>query len=154
MTRIAILGNLLAYALVVSQPIFYGLALTSAQRALSAPAYVELRQRINAVMSRRVPVVYSVALVTAVVLLALSWRAESWTLLATTAVALVCLIADAALMLRENVPINGVVDRWSVASPPPDWETYRTKWFAIFAYRQAILLAGFVSLLIGAVYAR
>src|SRR5262245_5018247 len=119
MIRVAIVANLLAYSFVLSQPLFYAVALSNAQRALSAPAYIELRQRINAVMSRRVPVVYGLALVTAVVLLALSWRAESRTLLATTAVALVCLIADAAFMLRENVPINGVIDRWSVASPPP-----------------------------------
>ena len=59
-----------------------------------------------------------------------------------------------AFMLRENVPINGVVDRWSTTRYPHDWESYRTKWFAIFAYRQVILGVGFLSLLVGAVYQR
>lgn len=63
MTRLAILTNLLAYSVVVSQPLFYLVALTRAQRALSAPAWVELRQRIDAVMSRRVAVIYSITLV-------------------------------------------------------------------------------------------
>jgi hypothetical protein len=154
MTRIAILANLIAWSIVVSQPISYLLVFTNAQRALSAPAFIELRQRINAVMTRRVPVIYSITLVTVLVLLVLSWRIESATLLATTAIALLCLLADVAFMLRENVPINGVIDGWSTTRYPQDWETYRTSWFAIFAYRQVILGVGFVSLLVGAVYQR
>ena len=154
MTRLAILANLIAYSIVVSQPIFYLLALTNAQRALSAPSFIELRQQINAVMTRRVPVIYGIALVTGLALLVLAWRIDHSTLLATTAIALLCLLADLAFMLRENVPINGVIDGWSTTDYPQDWKTYRTKWFAIFAYRQIILGAGFVSLLAGAVYQR
>jgi hypothetical protein len=145
MTRIAIIANLVAYSIIVSQPLFYMLSMTSAQRALSAPAYVELRQRINSVMSRRVPVIYSITLVTVSILLVLSFRA-------TTLVALVCLLVDIVFMMRENVPINGVIDRWSTTDYPEDWETYRTKWFTTFAYRQVVLLVGFVSLLFGAVF--
>ena len=150
--HVAILANLLAYSTVVSQPLFYVLALTSAQRAMSGSAYVELRQRINAVMSRRVPVIYLITLATMLVLLVLSWRAGTWRLLVTTLAAFLCLVADVALMLRENVPINGVVDRWSPTNIPEDWDVYRSKWFAIFGYRQALLLTGYVSLLFGAVF--
>lgn len=148
----AIITSLLAYSTVVSQPLFYIVALTSAQRAMSGSAYVELRQRINTVMNRRVPVIYSTTLVTILVLLALSWRAGTWRVLITASVALVCLVADIALMVRENVPINGVIDRWSTTDYPGDWDVYRSKWFAIFAYRQVVLLAGFISLLFGAVF--
>jgi hypothetical protein len=149
--RIAIIANLLAYSTVASQPLFYIVALTAAQRALSGAAYVELRQRINAVMTRRVPLIYLTTLVTNVVLLALSWRAQNRNVLITTLLALLCLIVDVALMLRENVPINGVMDRWSATDYPDDWADYRTKWFSIFAYRQVILLVGFAGLLVGAV---
>ncbi len=152
MTRIAILANLLAYSIVVSQPLFYVVALTSAQRALSGPAYVELRQRINTVMNRRVPVIYLTTLVTTLVLIVLSWRAGTSRVFITTILALLCLFGDIALMLRENAPINGAIDRWSPTNHPGDWEAYRSKWFAIFAYRQIILLLGFISLLIGAVF--
>lgn len=152
MIRVAIFANLLAYSTIASQPLFYIVALTSAQRALSGSAYVELRQRINAVMNRRVPVIYLTTLVTTLVLLVLSWRAGASRVLITTIVALVCLVADLALMMRENVPINGVIDRWSPTDHPGDWDVYRSKWFAIFAYRQVILLVGFISLLIGAVF--
>ncbi len=152
MIRTAIFANLLAYSVVASQPLFYLVALTTAQRALSGSAYVELRQRINAVMTRRVASIYLTTLATSVALLALSWRSQSWNVLITTALALLCLVADIALMLRENVPINGVIDRWSTTEYPDDWETYRNKWFAIFSYRQVILLLGFASLLFAAAF--
>ncbi|GIW44715.1 MAG: hypothetical protein KatS3mg077_1997 [Candidatus Binatia bacterium] len=152
MTRIAIFANLLTYSTVASQPLFYSIAFTAAQRALSAGAYVELRQRINAVMTRRVPVIYLAALVTSACVLALSWYAQNWNVLITTALALVCLVADIALMLRENVPINGVMDRWSATDPPADWERYRNQWFFVYRFRQVILLLGFASILLGAVF--
>lgn len=152
MIRLAIIANLLAYSTVVSQPLFYLVALTSVQRALSGPAFVELRQRINAAMDRRIPALYLTTLVTTLVLLALSWRAGTWTLLITTIVALACLVADAALMVRKNVPINAVMSRWSTTNYPGDWELYRARWFEIFGYRQVVLLIGFVSLLFGAVF--
>jgi hypothetical protein len=150
--RSAILANLVAYSIVVSQPLAYMVAMTSVQRALAAPPFIELRQRINAVMTRRVPVIYSITLVTTLLLLVLSVINQDWSVLVTTTVALLCLVVDVKFMLRENVPINGVMDQWSAANYPEDWQDYRTKWFAIFAYRQVVLLAGFLSLLIGAVF--
>ena len=150
--RIAILANLIAYSIVVSQPLAYIVVMTSAQRALAAPAFIELRQRINAVMTRRVPVIYLITLATTLMLLVLSMISGDWSVLVTTMVGLLCLVVDVVFMLRENAPINGVIDQWSATDYPEDWQDYRSKWFAIFAYRQVALLAGFLSLLIGAVF--
>lgn len=50
-----------------------------------------------------------------------------------------------------KAPINSVIDRWSTTSYPQDWERYRAKWLAIFRYRQIVLVAGFIGLLVGAV---
>ena len=152
MIQLVMLANLVAYALVAGQPLAYLVFLSSAQRALSAPAYIELRQHINPVMTRRVPVIYVAALVTGLMLLVLALRSRDGSVLATTTVALLCLVADVVLMLRENVPINGVMDRWSTSTYPDDWEAYRTKWFTVFGYRQVVLLVGFLSLLVGAVF--
>ena len=152
MIRIAIVASLIAYAIVVSQPIFYIVALGRAQRALSAAAYIELRQRINSVMTRRVPVIYLGALATVLLVLVLSLRIRSWGGLITATLALLCLVVDIILMIRENVPINGVIDQWSTTNYPKDWESHRAKWFEIFAHRQIVLLVGFVALLIGAVF--
>lgn len=152
MMRIAMLANLAAFSIVVSQPLFYLLALTEAQRGLSAAAYVELRQGLNRVMNRRLSVVYIAALVTSIVLLGLAYTAGSGLVLGTTALALLGLIADVAYMMRENVPINRVMDGWSPSDCPPDWHTYRDRWLGLFAYRQALLVVAFGSLLLGAVF--
>lgn len=152
MLKLALLVNLAFFAIVVSQPVFYAVALGHASRVLSAPAYIELRNAINAVMKRRVPVMYLGALATCLSVLVLSFLdGDRWTAM-TSAVALAALIADAALMVRENVPINGVIETWTPTQYPADWETYRTRWMAIFAARQVLLVIGFVSLLIGAVF--
>jgi len=150
--RIAILVNVAVYSLVVSQPLSYLLALTKVQSALSAPAYIELRQRINAAMNRSVPPVYVAALLLNIVVLFLASRAGAGLVAATTTVALLCLLIDAFFMIRKNVPINGVMDAWSTTDYPGDWERYRAMWFEIFGYRQAALVLGFASLLIGAIY--
>ena len=152
MLRIALFASLVAYAIVASQPLAYLFFLGKAQRALSPVAYIELRQRINPVMTRRVPWIYAGALATLLLLLVLALHTGSWSARVTASVALLCLVVDVLLMLRENVPINGVVDRWSTTRYPEDWEHYRTRWFAIFAYRQIVLLVGFVALLVGAVF--
>jgi hypothetical protein len=152
MIRIAIVANLVAYSVVASQPLAYVVFLGRAQRALSAAAYIELRQRINPVMNMRVPVIYVGALATALPLLVVSVRVANSIIVVTTTIALVCLVVDVIFMTRENGPINAMVDRWSTTSYPDDWERYRTKWFAIFAYREVVLLVGLISLLVGAAF--
>jgi len=152
MIRIAIITNLIAYSIVVSQPLAYMLVMGRAQRSLSPAAYIELRQCINPIMTRRVPVIYLSTLATVLLLLVLSLRIRNWSGLVTATVALLCLVIDILFMMRENLPINGVIDQWSTTNYPENWEHYRTKWFAIFTYRQVVLLIGFFSLLVGAVF--
>ena len=125
MIRFAMIANLVAYSIVVSQPLAYLFFMSRAQRALSAPAYIELRQRINPVMARRVPVIYVTTLATTLLLLVFSTRIWNSSVLVTTIVALLCLVIDAVFMMRENVPINGVIDQWSTTSYPEDWQDYR-----------------------------
>jgi hypothetical protein len=149
---VAILANLALFSIVVSQPLFYLVVLTQAQRALSAPAYVELRQHIDPVMNRRIPVIYIATLITTLLLLVVAFRSDERLVLVTTAVALACLVADVVFMMRENLPINSVIDGWSTTSYPSDWETHRDQWFAIFGYRQVVLSIGFASLLVGAAF--
>jgi hypothetical protein len=150
MLPVALLASLVLYSVVASQPLFYLVALGAAQRALSAPAYVELRQRINPLMARRVSAIYGTALLALIALLFLSAREGAGLLTIAAAVAVACLVVDAFLMVRVSVPINARIDGWTVAEHPPDWQEHRARWFAIFAYRQIALLAGFASLLAGA----
>lgn len=154
MNRVVLLSNLLAWSLVACQPLFYLVALSSAQRALSAPAYIELRQRINPLMMRRLPGLYGLALLTTPALLALAWSDGEQVVAITAAIGLLCLVLDLVLMLRVSVPINRRMDGWSIASHPADWSADRSKWFTIFGYRQVVLLTGFAGALAGAAFAR
>jgi hypothetical protein len=144
--------NLAVFAVIASQPLFYALALANVQRSLSAPAYIELRQRINAVMSRRGRALYVLAALLNGQVLFLSVVRSQPLVTVTTAAALVCLLADVYLMTRKSIPVNGLMDAWSTTSYPTDWERYRTMWFDAFAWRQSALLFGFANLLIGAVF--
>ncbi len=152
MIRILFLISLITYSVVVSQPLFYLVAMGGAQRALSAAAYIELRQRINALMTRRLPAIYLSTLIAVVAALSVSlWVGNAIGSIAA-GTALGCLVADVALMLRKNVPINGVIDQWSMTDYPADWESYRARWSEGFAYRQVALLVGYAALLVGGVY--
>jgi hypothetical protein len=151
MLSVVMLVHLALFAAVASQPIFYLMAMGRAQRALSPPAYIELRHQLNHVMTKRVPVLYVATLVTTLSLMFVAFRSGAGLVLGTTLVALACLVADVIFMTREAIPINSVVDRWSTTDFPANWESYREKWFAIFKYREIVLLIGFSSLLIGAV---
>lgn len=151
MLSVALLASLVLYAIVASQPLFYFLALGPAQRRLSAPAYIELRQTLNPLMIRRVPALYIAALVVLSLTLFLAWRSGVGLVAGPTFTALVLLVVDAFLMTRSSVPINTFIDSWTPEKHPADWELHRDRWFVIFRYRQAALLTGLFGLLSGAV---
>ena len=154
MLELALFITLLLFALVVSQPLFYLLALGRASGALSAPAYVELRQRINAVMNVRLVPLYGATLASALVLAWAAFARSEIPLGAAALIAAAGLVADAILAVRRNVPINTLMDGWSPAHAPSDWEAQRARWTAAFAVRQLVLSLAYAALLAGAVASR
>lgn len=144
--------TLVFYALTVSQPLFYWIALTAASRNLSAPAYIEMRNRIDDRMRKRGPAVYYGTLAATAALAVLVFTQDGTALRIASFVALLGLVTDIALMMKGNVPINGVIQTWTPATYPPDWQTFRDKWLKIFGYRQIALCIGFFGLLAGAVF--
>ena len=151
MLSFALLASLVLYAIVASQPLFYFVALGPAQRRLSAPAYIELRQALNPLMVRRVPVLYLGTLAALALTIFLAWRASATLVAGPATTALILLVVDTFLMTRSSVPINTFIDSWTPANHPADWELHRDRWFVIFRYRQAALLTGLFGLLSGAV---
>lgn len=142
---IPIVGVVL-WVLLVSQHAFYAVGLGDAQRALEGPAYVELRNAIDDVMRRNLPLVYVATLVWTIVLLARGGPGRIW-----FAVALLGLLGDAGVMLARSVPINEVIQTWSATAPPADWEIHRAAWFEVFRWRQIAIAIGFMGLLLGTV---
>jgi hypothetical protein len=151
MLGLATFSTLVLFALVMSQPFFFLLALGRASGALSGPAYVELRQRINAIMNARLRPLYGATLASAALLAWLAFARGERLLGVATLLAIAGLVSDAALAVRRNVPINAEMDRWSPSEPPADWATQRVRWTAAFATRQAVLAAAYLILLAGVV---
>jgi uncharacterized membrane protein len=151
-TRIILLFTLLAYSIIVSQSFMYILALKHVQLNLDANSYTELRKLIDASMRANFKYVIYAALLTNLALVIFTMKHPGSLLFISASVAFVALIVDILLTVKGNLPINDVINTWSSNSYPTDWEEYRAKWFHIFQYRQIASIAGFISLLIGALF--
>lgn len=150
--NLALLLHILLYAIVVSQPLFYLVAFGTASARMKAPAYIEMRNHIDDLMQQRGSKVYYAALGSSVLFSGLALFYGPTLLWITSLIALVCLLLDIRVMFQKNLPINGIIKTWTPTQYPPDWEQYRGKWLQAFAYRQFFLVAGFVALLVGAVF--
>jgi hypothetical protein len=141
--------SLLSFAVVVSQPLFFWMALDRATHALSARAYAELRQQINAAIVKRLLMTYLVSLLLLLALLAMALLRGRSSLALGAGVAALTLIADLALAAKLNVPINKRMDGWNVDALPADWTQQRDAWSAALRVRCLVLLSGFVALACG-----
>ena len=130
----------------------YILALKNVQLSLEANPYTELRKLMDSNMRSNFKYVIYVALLANLLLLILTIKNPGSLLFITSAIAFVALIAEVLLAVKGNIPINNIINTWSSDNYPTNWTDYRTKWLNVFQYRQIANLAGFVSLLIGAVF--
>lgn len=138
--------SLLLFATAVSQPLFYWLALGRATRQLSAHAYVELRQQVNRAIKQRLTRLYLCTLLSLLVLIVCAFVERAWWLAMGAWVALISLVLDVVLATKLNVPINTLVDSWSLTSIPGDWEDQRALWDSALGTRRIVLLTGFAAL--------
>lgn len=141
----------LAFAFVVSQPLFFAFALGRASLALSGPAYAELRQRINAAIGRPLVLAYAFAFVACVALAILASPAGWSTRGIAAGVAAAQLVVDLVIAATRNVPLNTEMNAWDPAALPAQWATKRAQWHRVFAVRQIGLVLAFVVLVVGIV---
>lgn len=134
-----LLLTLALYIFVASQPLFCGMALGAATERLSAPAFIELRQHIDAAMQKPLRWGYYDTL------------AVNAALVIGAALAFIALAFDIYTSLKGNVPINIQINGWTPAQYPADWQSYRSRWMAIYRRRQGALTLGLAALLAGAV---
>jgi uncharacterized membrane protein len=144
--------NLIGFAVIASQPLFYLLALTDSQKKLRAPAYIELRKLLDKNLRIKLKVFYYATLLTAVLLTVLTFSPAAPLRFITASIALCALIADIAISLKRNVPINNLINNWDADAYPRHWQLIRRKWFYFYKIRQAIGIVGFISLLVGVVF--
>jgi hypothetical protein len=139
-------ASVVTFGLVASQHAFYAIGLGEAQRRLGASAYVELRNRIDDVLRRRLAAVYVATLLCVVASVVFAGGAAR----GFAIVALAALLAEAWLMLKRSVPVNARMQGWSPDAVPAGWEATREEWLAVFRQRQMVVAIGFTATLLGA----
>ena len=132
----------------------YILALKQVQINLSPSSYIELRKLMDTAMRSNFKYVMFTALIANVVLVAINFKQPGSVIFVTAVIALICLVADFVIIIKGNMPINDVINSWSVSNYPSNWAEYRNNWLRIFQYREAAAITAFVSLLIGAIFGK
>jgi len=151
-SKIILLSALISYSCVVSQSYMYIIALKNVQNSMSATSYIELRKLLDANFRANYKWVVYAALFTNLLLVLINIQSPNSLLFIASAIAFLALVADTALMMKGNMPVNKLINTWTVDNYPANWEYYRTKWLRIFYYREIATVAGFISLLIGVVF--
>ena len=150
--NLILLLDLIAYSFIVSQPLYYMLALSPVQQNMDAQSYITLRKMIDEQIRTRLKYAYISALLVTVFFLLHGLYEPSFVVVASAAIALMALLADLWLIFRGDVPINDVINGWTTSKFPPDWTAYRSRWFYYFRMRQVAAAVGFGSLLVAAVF--
>lgn len=150
--KILVLVNLMAFAFVASQPLFYLMAFSQTQKALRATAYIELRKQLDKSIKPILSLAYYFTMATMLLLLIAALQATDYLLLSAALIAIAALITDIVLALKTNIPINNIISQWDADDYPRHWQLFRKKWFYFYHMRQAAGLVGFAALLFGAVF--
>lgn len=144
--------NLIGFALIASQPLFYLLALADSQKKLRATAYIELRKLLDKNLRTKLKALYYSTLFSAVLLTITTFSTAAPVHFITACIALCALIADVVISMKRNVPINNLISKWDADAYPRHWQLIRRKWFYFYHIRQVVAIIGFISLLVGVVF--
>jgi hypothetical protein len=147
--KISLFITLALYAVIVSQSLFYILALSDTMRKMQLSTYIESRKLIDQNLRKTLTSVYYLALASSLLLTAFAATNPSGVLFISSLVAFFLLLLDAMLSLKGNVPINDLINSWTENDHPTDWQKYRARWFCIYQVRQVANIAGFIALLTG-----
>jgi len=150
--KITLFITLLLYACVAAQSFFYILAMSRTAKSMQPVTYIESRQLLDKNLQVTLKLVYYLTLIASIALTSFCVINPSGILFICSVVSLLLLVIDIVLSLAGNVPLNRIINTWTVSNYPPNWKEYRSKWFAIYNIRQAVNITGFVSLLGGLIF--
>lgn len=150
--KITLFISLILYACIVAQSFFYILALSNATRKMQAAIYIETRHLIDAELQSSLKFVYYLALATSFLLPAFAIVNPNGLIFFSSLIALAALLIDIGIALKGNIPLNKVINSWTSQHYPEDWQQVRNRWFFLYRIRQAVNIAGFISLLAGLVF--
>lgn len=150
--KITLFINLLLYSFVISQSFFYILGMASATRNMQPATYIESRKLLDNSLAKTLSSVYYLALVSSLALVTFCLVNPSGTLFICSIISFGALIGDVVLAVKGNIPLNRIINSWTDREYPSNWQEYRSRWFKFYKTRQALNVAGFMSLLTGMVF--
>jgi hypothetical protein len=150
--KITLFITLLLYTIVISQSLFYILAMSRVMKQMQPATYIESRQLLDKDLRHSLRSVYYLTLAASIALTAFCVINPTGLLFICSIIALLLLIIDITLSLKGNTPLNKVINTWTATSYPRNWKRYRSKWFAIYTIRQTANIIGFISLLTGLIF--
>ena len=150
--KITLFITLALYSFVISQSLFYILAMSKVLKSMKPATYIESRQLLDKNLQTSLRSVYYLALAACILLTSFCVVNPSGVLFICSIIALATLIMDIVLSLRGNVPLNRIINTWTVSNYPANWKEYRSRWFTIYNIRQAVNIIGFISLLTGLIF--
>lgn len=150
--KITLFITLVLYAFVAGQSLFYILAMSGATKKMQVASYIETRKLIDKELRQSLYLVYYLALAASIILTAFSVVNPHGVLFICSIVSLLSLVADILISLKGNIPLNNIINRWTITDYPDNWQQYREKWFTLYHIRQAVNMIGFFSLLAGIVF--
>lgn len=131
----------------------YILALKNVQLSLGAGSYTEFRKLIDRSMRANFKYAIYAALLLNLLLVVITVQDPGSLVFITAVIGFAALVIDTLITVKGNLPVNDVINSWTSETIPSNWSTYRAKWLTLFQYRQIANITGFVSLLVGAVFA-
>jgi uncharacterized membrane protein len=97
------------------------------------------------------PVLNTIAIVSALLVLLLLLRNHHTLAFALVATGFVCSTVVIAISLLVNVPINAdIINNWSVDAPPADWAQSRNQWNWYHNVRTVFAIGAFICQLLAA----
>lgn len=151
-TQIILLFTLLFYSIVAAQSISYIISLTDVQQKMNVNEYIVFRKLTDKNFRLKFTTVVYATLLLNLALVAITIIHFNMLLLVCAVISLLAFVIDVLLTVKGNLPINDMINTWTVENYPSNWTGYRKKWFGFFRLRQIANLAGFISLLLGAVF--
>ena len=144
--------TVLSYSFLVSQSFMYMIALRNVQMNLSAPHYIQMRKLLDKNFRKKYSLIVYTALASATCTMILCSTAPQSILFISICLAWLMLVTDVLITIKGNMPINNIINSWSEADYPSDWEKYRSKWLFYFSQRQIVVTTGYTALIFALVF--